>query len=56
MAYINTIKSAYHGLVNKHAKNQQKRGHTPDLSPNFWAIGGGYRYSRQQKSTRLATQ
>ena len=47
MAYINTIKDQKHELVNKLMKNQQKRGHTPDLSPNFWAIGGGTRLASQ---------
>lgn len=50
MAYINTIKSAYHGLVNKHAKNQQKRGHTPDPVARKRAIGGGLRYSPPKKA------
>lgn len=46
MAYINTIKSANHGLINKHIK---KEGMRPKKSPEWRATGGGYRYSRPLK-------
>ena len=46
MAYINTIKSAYHGLVNKHAKNQQKDGIRPIYRPKVGRFAGGYAIPR----------
>ena len=54
MAYINTIKSANHGIYKYHKiskswtnkQTHKKRGHTPDLSPEKRAIWRGLRYSR----------
>ena len=42
MAYINTIKSANHGLINKLTKNSKKEGIRPPNRPTFGRFGGGY--------------
>ena len=43
MAYINTIKSANHGLINKHIK---KEGIRPIYRPKVGRFAGGYAIPR----------